>query len=78
MQSHLTRNALDGPKILTCSEHKFREFFGPNQKSLSLKMAEKYMVSLVNPCLRCHMTINGLINPKNLIFFIRNLYPTKV
>ena len=44
MRSHMTRNALDDPKIMTeqCNVLLmiFLEFFGPNQKSLSLKMAE--------------------------------------
>ena len=43
MHSHVTRNALDDPKssaLVQCSAHNFIEFFGPNQKSSSLKMAE--------------------------------------
>ena len=40
MHSHVTRNALNDPKSRQCSAHNFTEFFGPNQKSLSLKMAE--------------------------------------
>ena len=36
----MTKNALDDPKIVKCSAHIFMELFGPNQKSLSLKMAE--------------------------------------
>ena len=40
MCSHVTRNALDDPKSVQCSAHNFMELFGPNQKSLSLKMAE--------------------------------------
>ena len=38
--SHVTRNALDDPRAVQCSAHNFIEFFGPNQKTLSLKMAE--------------------------------------
>ena len=40
MRSHLTRNALDDLRAQQCSAHDFIEFFGPNQKTLSLKMAE--------------------------------------
>ena len=40
MRSHVTRNALDDPKSMQCSAHDFIEFFGSNQKPLSLKMAE--------------------------------------
>ena len=41
MSSHMTRNALDDPKgSVQCSVHNFMELFGPNQKSLSSKMAE--------------------------------------
>ena len=40
MCCHMTKNALDDPKIVKCSAHIFVELFGPNQKSLSLKMAE--------------------------------------
>ena len=39
MSNHVIRNALDDPKIVKCSAHNLIEFFGPNQKSLSLKMA---------------------------------------
>ena len=44
MPSHVTRNALDDPKSIKCSAHNFIEFFGPNQKSLSLKMAEIWSI----------------------------------
>ena len=40
MRRHVTRNALDDPRAVQCSAHNFIEFFGPNQKTLSLKMAE--------------------------------------
>ena len=40
IHSHVTRNALQTPKIVKCSAHDFTEFFGPNHKSLPLKMAE--------------------------------------
>ena len=41
MRSHVTRNALDDPpRIVHFSAHDFIKFFGPNPKSLSLKMAE--------------------------------------
>ena len=40
MRSHVTRNALDDTRAVQCSAHNFIEFFGPNQKTLSLKMAE--------------------------------------
>ena len=40
MRSHVTRNALDDPKRVKFSAHNFIEFFGPNQRSSSLKMAE--------------------------------------
>ena len=40
MASHVTRNALDDPQIVKRSTHNFKEFFGPNQKSLSLKIAD--------------------------------------
>ena len=40
MRSHVTRNALDDPRVVQCCAHNFIGFFGPNQKSLSLKMAE--------------------------------------
>ena len=40
MRSHGTRNALDDPKRVKFSAHNFIEFFGLNQRSLSLKMAE--------------------------------------
>ena len=40
MPSHVTRNVLDDPRVVKSSAHNFIEFFGPNQKSLSLKMAE--------------------------------------
>ena len=40
MCCHGTRNALDDPSAVQCSAHNFIEFFGSNQKSLSLKMAE--------------------------------------
>ena len=38
--SHTIRNALNDLKNSVCSAHNFIEFFSPNQKSLSLKMAE--------------------------------------
>ena len=44
MSSHMTRNAPDDPKIVKCSAHNFMEFFGLNQKSLCLKMAEIWPV----------------------------------
>ena len=40
MRSQVTRNAFDDPRAVQCSAHNFIEFFGPNQKTLSLKMAE--------------------------------------
>ena len=40
MRSQVTRNALDDPRVVQCSANDFIEFFGPNQKSLSLKMGE--------------------------------------
>ena len=40
MRSQATINALDDPKSVQCSAHNFIEFFGSNQKPLSLKMAE--------------------------------------
>ena len=40
MPSHVTRNVLDDPKSSESSAHNFMEFFGPNQRPLSLKMAE--------------------------------------
>ena len=40
MSSHVTRNALDDPRVVQCSAHNFMKLFGPNQKSLSSKMAE--------------------------------------
>ena len=40
MHCHVTRNALDDPKSSAMFCACFIEFFGPNQKSLSLKMAE--------------------------------------
>ena len=43
MPSHVTRNELDDPKSskLFCVDlYNFIEFFGPNQKSLSFKMAD--------------------------------------
>ena len=42
--SYVTRNALDHPKTVKCSVHIFREFCGLIQKSLSLKMVEKYFL----------------------------------
>ena len=39
MPSHVTRNVPDDLRVVKCSVHNFIEFFGPNQKSLSLKMA---------------------------------------
>ena len=44
MPSHVIRNAVDDLKILKCPAHNFMEFFGPNQKSLSLKMAEIWQI----------------------------------
>ena len=41
----MTRNALDDPRVVQCSGHNFIEFFGPNQKSLSLQMAEIWPIS---------------------------------
>ena len=40
LRCHVTRNALDDPKAEQCSAHNFIEIFGPNQKILSLEMAE--------------------------------------
>ena len=42
MRSQVTRNAFDDPKSVQCSAHNFIEieFFGSNQKPLTLKMAE--------------------------------------
>ena len=41
MPSHVTRNVLDDPKS---NEIFCAEFFGPNQKSLSFKMAEIWLI----------------------------------
>ena len=49
MPSHVIRNALDDLKIVKCSAHDFIDFFGPNQKSLSLKMAEIWPILQI-PC----------------------------
>ena len=40
MHGYMTRNALNDPKIVKCSLHKFRELFCPNQEFLALKLAE--------------------------------------
>ena len=44
MPRHVTKNVLGDPKIVKCSTHNFIECFGPNQKSLSLKMAEIWQI----------------------------------
>ena len=42
--SLMTRIALDDLKIVKCSAPSFIEFFGPNQKCLSLKMAKTWPI----------------------------------
>ena len=44
MPSHVIRNTLDDLERVKCSAHNFIEFFGPNQKSLSLRMAEIWLI----------------------------------
>ena len=56
MRSHVTRNALDDPKSVQCSVHNFIEFFGSNQKPLSLKMAEISMANFIN-AMFCDITL---------------------
>ena len=44
MPSHVTTNVMMTPRVIKCSAHNIIELFGPNQKSLSLKMAEIWLI----------------------------------
>ena len=77
----MTRNAESGtimtPRVAHRSAHNFIDFFYPNQKSLSLKMA-KICPILEISCFVISHDQKCTDLPPNLNFFIRNLYATKM
>ena len=58
---------MTGSASICQNMHEFYRFFGPNLKSLTLKLTEKRNFSEIN-ILLCHMTGSALIEPKFKIF----------